>query len=126
MTTRSASPGHAPMLRLTLVLLLTYWCDARTVSAEIIHLKNGRTIVAEGITENGDKIVYEGTYGQVTIPRNQVDRIERGGPLPPRLDPNRPDPAPAAGEGAPRITSDLPLTLRLPTGNDSAILLKDG
>src|SRR5689334_21855174 len=79
-------------------------------SAEIIHLKNGRTIVAEGVTESGDKIVYEGTYGQVTIPRNQVDRIERGGPLPPRLDPNRPDAAPASADAAPRITSDLPLT----------------
>jgi tetratricopeptide (TPR) repeat protein len=111
----------APLTRVLAAFLL-----ALPAHAEIIYLKNGRTIVAEGIVESGDKLTYEGSYGQVTIPRNQVERVERGGPLPPRLDPNRPDAASTPATGAPRTTSDLPLTLRLPTGNDSAILLSDG
>lgn len=93
-----------------------------SLTAETIVLKNGQRIIAEGIVESGDKLIYEGTYGQVTIPRNQVDRIERGGPVPPRPDPNRVERPPSPQ----RLTSDLPLTLRLPAGNMGAILQKDG
>ena len=92
--------------------------------AETIVLKNGRRIIAEGIVENGDKLTYQSEYGSVTIPRNQVERIESGGALPLR-DPNRMERS-VAITGAERTTTELPLTLRLPSGNMSSILLRDG
>jgi hypothetical protein len=93
--------------------------------ADTIVLKNGQRIIAEAVVQDGDKITYEGTYGQITIPATQVDHIESGGPLPPRPAPNLAGNATGSSQPT-RLTSDLPLTLRLPTGNMSAILLKDG
>lgn len=94
--------------------------------ADTIVLKNGSRIVAESIVEQGDKITYEGTYGSVTIPRTQVERIERGGSLPPRPSATSSSPRSFAAFGnaqSPRITNQLPMTLWLPTGNDNTILL---
>lgn len=51
-------------------------------SAEVIHLKNGRTIWADQVRENGNRIEYdigEDSYG---IPKSAVERIEAGGARP--------------------------------------------
>src|ERR1700758_3201930 len=52
--------------------------------ADTIHLKNGRTIVADRVRENGNRYEYEigeDTYG---IPKSSVDHIEAGGMPPAR------------------------------------------
>jgi len=48
-------------------------------SAEVIHLKNGRTIWAEHVHENGTQIEYDIGDDSYAIPKSLVDRIETGG-----------------------------------------------
>jgi tetratricopeptide (TPR) repeat protein len=57
---------------LMLILASAAWADT-------IHLKNGRTIVADHVRENGNRYEYDigdDTYG---IPKSSVDRVEAGG-----------------------------------------------
>ncbi len=50
--------------------------------ADKIILKNGRKIVAFNVVEDGDKIRYETSAGQLSIPKSIVDHIEKDGLLP--------------------------------------------
>jgi tetratricopeptide (TPR) repeat protein len=50
--------------------------------ADKIVLKNGRQIVAYNVTEDGDKVRYETSAGQLSIPKSIVDHIEKGGLIP--------------------------------------------
>jgi tetratricopeptide (TPR) repeat protein len=52
---------------------------AAVARADKIILKNGRQIVAYNVTEDGDKVRYETSAGQLSIPKSIVDHIERGG-----------------------------------------------
>jgi len=47
--------------------------------ADTIHLKNGRTIVADRVHENGSRYEYEIGEDTYAIPKSSVDRIEAGG-----------------------------------------------
>jgi len=47
--------------------------------ADTIHLKNGRTIVADRVRENGNRYEYEIGEDTYAIPKASVDRIEAGG-----------------------------------------------
>ena len=47
--------------------------------ADTIHLKNGRTIVADHVRENGNRYEYEIGDDTYAIPKSSVDRIEAGG-----------------------------------------------
>jgi tetratricopeptide (TPR) repeat protein len=118
---------HSILTTISLVVLLPAFI-AEGLRAETIVLKNGRRIVAEGIVERGDKLSYQGPYGEVTIPRNQVERIEQGGTLPPPSANSGGMERSYAAFGAPvrRDPGRLPLTLRLPAGNFESILLRDG
>jgi len=66
--------------------------------AEVIHLKNGRTIWADHVRENGSHIEYDLGADTYAIPKSTVDRIEAGG-LPPDY------PSPGAGV---KDSHDLP------------------
>lgn len=48
-----------------------------TARADTIVLKNGRHIVAQSVTEEGDRVSYETSAGRMSIPRSIVARIER-------------------------------------------------
>ncbi|HEX4486129.1 MAG TPA: tetratricopeptide repeat protein [Terriglobales bacterium] len=64
---------------------------ALAASAEVIHLKNGRTIWADHVHENGSRIEYDlgdDTYG---IPKASVDHIEAGGIRPQYASPSSSD-----------------------------------
>src|SRR5277367_2980146 len=63
-------------------ILLGMLLAARPVLADKIFLKNGRTIVAYSVVEDGDKIHYETSAGQMTLPRSIVDHVEKGGLMP--------------------------------------------
>jgi tetratricopeptide (TPR) repeat protein len=51
---------------------------AAAARADKIVLKNGQQIVASNVREDGDKIRYETSAGELSLPRNIVDHIERG------------------------------------------------
>jgi tetratricopeptide (TPR) repeat protein len=76
---------------------------AAQLPADTIVLKNGRRIVAFNVVEVGDKVSYETSAGQLSIPKSIVDHIEKGG-LMPMMD----SPAAAAASlnlGAPAVDS---------------------
>ena len=92
--------GHATsrnllLLRMALPLLFL----PGPVFADTIFLRNGKSIVAEAVTETGDKIFYEGEYGRVSIPKSLVDRVEKNAARPSlRL----PSPPPAVSRERPQ------------------------
>jgi len=47
--------------------------------ADTIVLKNGRRIVAFNVREEGDKVKYETSAGELSLPKSIVDHIEKGG-----------------------------------------------
>lgn len=52
-------------------------------TADTIVLKNGRRVVAESVTEEATRVVYQTQQGAFTLPKSMVDRVERDGALPP-------------------------------------------
>jgi len=52
-------------------------------SAEVIHLKNGRTIWADHVREDGPRVKYDRGDDTYAIPKSAVARIEAGG-VPPQ------------------------------------------
>ena len=58
------------------VLLLLASAAGR--SADTIVLKNGRRIVALTVTQDGDKVRYQTTAGELSLPKSMVDHIETG------------------------------------------------
>jgi tetratricopeptide (TPR) repeat protein len=71
---------------------------ALTASADVIHLKNGRTIWADQVRENKDHVEYDLGDDTYAIPKSTVERIDAGGPapVPPGASANVPDITPAA------------------------------
>lgn len=53
--------------------------SALCASADTIHLKNGRTIFADHVREDGNRYEYEVGDDNYAIPKSSVDRIEAGG-----------------------------------------------
>ena len=51
-------------------------------SAEVIHLKNGRTIWADHVRDNGNHIEYDLGDNSYAIPKTLVDRVDAGGARP--------------------------------------------
>jgi tetratricopeptide (TPR) repeat protein len=52
---------------------------AAVASADTIHLKNGRTIVADHVRDTGSRYEYEIGDDTYAIPKNSVDRVDAGG-----------------------------------------------
>jgi tetratricopeptide (TPR) repeat protein len=52
------------------------------VHADTIVLKNGRRIVAIRAWEEGDKVKYETSAGELSLPKSIVDHIEKGSAVP--------------------------------------------
>ena len=78
---------------------------ALPVSADVIHLKNGRTISADQVREsknkntNNDRVEYDLGDNTYAIPKSSVDHIDAGAPAPVHA---------AAGASAPDITPPAP------------------
>src|SRR5579864_424700 len=68
-------------LRVTFVFVLCgLVCAPAVLSwADTIHLKNGRTILADHVRENGNKYEYDIGDDSYAIPKSSVDRVETGG-----------------------------------------------
>jgi tetratricopeptide (TPR) repeat protein len=80
---------------------------AGAARADKIVLKNGRKIIAYNVVEDGDKVRYETSAGQLALPKSIVDHIEKGGLMPMMGSPaavaaslnlEPPEPAATAGE----------------------------
>jgi len=52
---------------------------ALAASADTIHLKNGRAILADHVRENGNRYEYDIGDDSYAIPKSSVDRVETGG-----------------------------------------------
>ena len=68
--------GRARVRALTILIALLF--GARAARADKIVLKNGRQIIAYNVVEDGDKVRYQTTAGEMSIPRSIVDHIEKG------------------------------------------------
>jgi Peptidase MA superfamily len=55
---------------------------ALSASADVIHLKNGRTIRADQVRENKDRVEYDLGEDTYAIPKSSVERIDAGGVAP--------------------------------------------
>ena len=77
-------------VRASVILLLLSGLTLAAVSApaEVIHLKNGRTIWADRVRENGTHLEYDLGDNTFAIPKSLVDRIDTGGPPPPSTSSN--------------------------------------
>lgn len=85
---------HAGRAVAWLTLLLP-WPDA-PARADIIHLKNGGTIVADSWEDRGDVLIVLQDGGRITVPRADVERVEPTPPARPASDPAAPPGSPAA------------------------------
>ena len=70
-------------MRTQSILLVSVVAAVCTLApAETLHLKNGRTIWADSVHENGSRIEYEVGENSFAIPKSLVDRIDAGGAPP--------------------------------------------
>src|SRR5436309_12691567 len=66
-------------MRLRVIILFICASAIATCWADTIHLKNGRTIVADHVREKGNHYEYEIGDDSYAIPKSLVDRAETGG-----------------------------------------------
>ena len=71
-------------MRASVILLSGLLLGAVCSRAEVIHLKNGRTIYADQVHENGSHLEYEVGEDEYAIPKSSVERVEAGGVRPER------------------------------------------
>jgi tetratricopeptide (TPR) repeat protein len=64
-------------MRLRVTILFVFTVVA--AQADTIHLKNGRTIVADHVRENGNHYEYDIGDDSYAIPKSVVDRVDAGG-----------------------------------------------
>jgi tetratricopeptide (TPR) repeat protein len=88
-------------VRISIFILILVLLAAVTAGADVIHLKNGRTIWADAVRETKDRVEYDRGDDTYAIPKASVDRIETGGISPARA-------ASGAGGSAPDITPPAP------------------
>src|SRR5580693_6085189 len=104
-------------LRVTTLLALMLML-ASAASADTIHLKNGRTILADHVRENGNRYEYDIGDDSYAIPKSAVDRIETGG-MPASVSP-----------GATKTAGDLPVFIPVDSlaneGDLPKTIVKDG
>jgi len=55
---------------------------AVSAPADVIHLKNGRTIWADQVREDKDKVIYDVGDDSYAIPKSSIERIDAGGVAP--------------------------------------------
>src|SRR5579864_9845670 len=71
--TAASSTVRLPLLGVALLFLTAQ------AAADTIVLKNGRRIAALSAVEEGDKVKYMTSAGELSLPKSIVDHIEKGG-----------------------------------------------
>jgi len=72
-------PSHPMRLVMAFVAFLLLCAQA---AADTIVLKNGRRILALSAYEDGNKVKYLTSAGELSLPKSIVDHIEKGGAMP--------------------------------------------
>src|SRR5438445_5724374 len=72
---QTAGPNRIHLLLLGAALVL----PGGRIAADTIVLKNGRRITALSAFEEGDKVKYLTSAGELSLPKSIVDHIEKGG-----------------------------------------------
>src|SRR5215831_20660151 len=75
---RKAAFSRSRFSLLSAVLLVL----STQAAADTIVLKNGRRIAAINAVEEGDKVRYMTSAGELSLPKSIVDHIEKGGFVP--------------------------------------------
>ena len=70
-------------MRVPVTLFLVLLTAASCAPADTIHLKNGRTIWADRVSENGNRVQYEIGDDTYAVQKSSVERIDAGG-VPPQ------------------------------------------
>src|SRR5437667_11859644 len=63
----------------TVLLSVVLLSVSSRAAADTIVLKNGRRIAALSAVEEGDKVKYMTSAGELSLPKSIVDHIEKGG-----------------------------------------------
>jgi tetratricopeptide (TPR) repeat protein len=66
----------------TVLLCAALLATSGRAAADTIVLKNGRRIIALSAFEEGDKVRYLTSAGELSLPKSIVDHIEKGGAVP--------------------------------------------
>jgi tetratricopeptide (TPR) repeat protein len=66
-------------MRLRVIILFIWMLALASAWADTIHLKNGRTIVADHVRENGTHYQYDIGDDSYAIPKSLVDHVDAGG-----------------------------------------------
>ena len=66
-------------MRLRVIILFIWMLALASAWADTIHLKNGRTIVADRVRENGNHFEYDIGDDSYAIPKSSVDHVDAGG-----------------------------------------------
>jgi tetratricopeptide (TPR) repeat protein len=106
--------------RVTIFAIVTIWAVfAGAALADTIHLKNGRTILADHVRENGNRYEYDIGDDSYAIPKSSVERVEAGGL-----------PATVASASGKKGAADLPVFMPVDSlANEDGLLktvVKDG
>src|SRR5271157_5388062 len=72
----------ARISRVRALVLILVLLAALPAPADVIHLKNGRTIWADQVREKKDRVEYDLGENTYAIPKSSVERIEAGGIAP--------------------------------------------
>ena len=105
-------------LRVTTFAILCMVLPA-AASADTIHLKNGRTILADHVRENGSHYEYDIGDDSYAIPKSSVERVEAGG-MPASA-------APAGGgKSAGALIAFTPVDSLANEGDLPKLIVKDG
>src|SRR5580692_11459723 len=64
--------------RMVIVVLTLGALACERAAADTIVLKNGRRILAMSVVEDGDKVRYQTSAGELSLPKSIVDHIEKG------------------------------------------------
>jgi tetratricopeptide (TPR) repeat protein len=65
--------------RVTILVTISLMLASGAALADTIHLKNGRTILADHVRENGNRYEYDIGDDSYAVPKSSVDRVEAGG-----------------------------------------------
>jgi tetratricopeptide (TPR) repeat protein len=72
----------AKITRVRVLVFILVLLSALPASADVIHLKNGRTIWADQVRETKDRVEYDLGEDTYAVPKSSVDHIDRGGVAP--------------------------------------------
>jgi tetratricopeptide (TPR) repeat protein len=92
---------HRPFAPRVLFLLTGLAAAPLALWADVIHLKNGNKIAADSTREDGNQVIYQAGEGEIAIPLDLVDHIDKSAQT---------IPTPTASAATPRIPArNLPL-----------------